>query len=332
MERGNQTFVTEFILVGLSQDPKTQAVLFGIFLVIYLCALMGNLLIITVIQVDSRLHTPMYFLLSNLSFLDITYTTVISPKMLSLFLSTTKTISFTGCMTQVYFYLFLGETECLLLAAMAYDRYVAICNPLRYTSVMNKVVCLKLAGVMWISCFVISLMDILITVQLPFCGPNQIDHFFCEAPFLLKLACADISTNVVVTVIGVSLFLIFPLALIVISYICIITTILRMRSVEGRHRAFSTCSSHLAVVFIFYGTAILLYTKPVSEDSTSDKIFSVFYTIVTPMLNPLIYSLRNKDVKRAIRKTIENSLLQSKLTTKGRLCCYGCFTLTIARF
>ncbi|XP_078542423.1 olfactory receptor 10A7-like [Lissotriton helveticus] len=321
MEKGNQSIVTEFILAGLSQDPKTQVILFVIFLLIYVCALMGNLIIITVIQVDSHLHTPMYFLLSNLSFLDITYTTVIAPQMLSLCLSTAKTISFAGCMTQVYFYLLLGETECLLLAAMAYDRYVAICNPLRYTSIMNKVACLKLAGVMWLCGIVISLIDILTLVQLPFCGPNLIDHFFCEAPFLMKLACADISMNEVVEVIGATLFLIFPLVLIVISYFCIITTILRMHSVEGRRRTFSTCGSHLAVVIIFYGTAMVLYTKPVSENSTSDKIVSVIYTNITPMLNPLIYSLRNKHVKKAIRKTIGTTLLQSKLTAEGRLCC-----------
>ncbi|XP_069062395.1 olfactory receptor 10A7-like [Pleurodeles waltl] len=305
MEKGNQSFVTEFILAGLSNNPTTEIILFVLFLVIYLCALTGNLLIVTVIQVDSRLHTPMYFFLSNLSFVDITYTSIIVPKMLELFLSPRKVISFVGCMTQVYIYLFLGETECLLLAAMAYDRYVAICNPLHYMIIMNKTACLKLAGIAWMCGFVISLIDIYITVRLPFCGPNYIDHFFCEIPVVLKLACADISLNEVIMVAGASLLLIVPLILVLISYFRIITAILKMHSVEGRRKTFSTCASHLVVVTIFYGTAMVLYMKPRSEHTTSDKAVSVFYTIITPMLNPLIYSLRNKDVKQAIGKTLE---------------------------
>ncbi|XP_069468396.1 olfactory receptor 2D3-like [Ambystoma mexicanum] len=304
MEMGNQSFVTEFVLTGLSKDPVVQVILFVLFLFIYLTSLMGNLLIITVTQMDSCLHTPMYFFLSNLSFLDITYTSIIVPKMLALFLSTRKTISYIGCMTQVYIYLFLGETECLLLVVMAYDRYVAICNPLRYAVIMSKMACFKMAGISWMCGLVISLTDIVITLKLPFCGPNQIDHFFCEIPVLLKLACADILLNEVVMVAGGSFLLLIPLTLILISYFRIISTILRMQSVESRHRAFSTCGSHLIVVSIFYGTAMYMYMRPRSKNSASDKAFSVFYTIITPMINPLIYSLRNKDVKRAIKKTL----------------------------
>ncbi|XP_069468395.1 olfactory receptor 2D3-like [Ambystoma mexicanum] len=304
MDKGNQSFVTEFILTGLSTDHKIEIILFVLFLFIYLATLMGNLVIIIVTQVDSRLRTPMYFFLSNLSFIDITYTSVIVPKMLNLFLSTRKTISFAGCITQVYICLFLGETECLLLAIMAYDRYVAICNPLHYATFMSKMACRKLAGVSWMCGFIISLTNILMTLQLPFCGPNRIDHFFCETPVLLKLACADIVASEVMMIVGTSVILCIPLLLILTSYCHIISTIVKMHYVEQRHKAFSTCGSHLMVVSIFYGTAMYMYMRPRSENSDSDKAFSVFYTIIIPMLNPLIYSLRNKDVKQAIGKTL----------------------------
>ncbi|XP_030047019.1 olfactory receptor 2D3-like [Microcaecilia unicolor] len=302
----NETFITEFILIGLSSDPKMALLLFQLFLVLYIVILLGNLMIITVVGLDPQLHTPMYFFLSNLSILDIAYTSTIVPKMLVNLLSIKKTISFNACATQIYMYLLLGETECLLLAVMAYDRYVAICNPLRYTSIMDKAVCLRLAATSWLTGFIISIIDVYFVFRLPYCGPNMIDHFFCEATVVLRLACADISVNEIVTLVGGALVLLVPLSLILTSYAHILAVILRIHSAEGRCKTFSTCASHIAVVTLFYGTAISMYMRPRPKGLTDgkEKMVSVFYTIVTPLLNPLIYSLRNQDVKRAIWKAL----------------------------
>ncbi|XP_078496141.1 olfactory receptor 2K2-like [Lissotriton helveticus] len=304
MKGANRSLGTDFILKGLSEDPKMNLILFFVFLSIYMTTLIGNSILIMVSKVDSRLHTPMYFLLSNLSFLDICYTTSIVPKMLVIFLLTHKTISYTGCAAQMYIHLSLGETECILLAVMAYDRYLAICNPLRYMTIMNRAACIRIAASTWISGFLLSIVHVASTLHLPLCG-NEINHFLCEVPAVLQLSCIDTFINeVVIFVVGV-LILLIPVFLIGVIYLRILVTILRIKSTEGRSKAFSTCASHLTVITIFYGTAIFMYMRPRSSHSPNfDKMVSVFYLIVTPMLNPMIYSLRNKDVKGAVQKSI----------------------------
>ncbi|XP_073529505.1 olfactory receptor 2D3-like [Phyllobates terribilis] len=299
----NSSTVTEFILIGLSTDPSIQVLLFHIFLIIYTFTLVGNFYLILSVRTDSRLHNSMYYFLSSLSFLDIFYTTIIVPKMLVNFLALEKTISFVGCALQVYFYLWLGETECILLAFMAYDRFVAICDPLRYNAIMNSVVCVWMIGASWLTGCIISSMDMYFTYRLTYCGPNIINHFFCEVPLLLQLSCTDISVNNVVKLVGGTVLLCVPLSLILISYFRIFVSIVRIRS--GRYKAFSTCISHLVVVTIFYGTAMFMYIRPKSlATEDTDKLMAVFYTVITPMLNPVIYSLRNKDVQRAMGRLV----------------------------
>ncbi|CAI9596665.1 unnamed protein product [Staurois parvus] len=297
----NQSTVTEFILLGLSSDPFIQILLFHIFLVAYMITLTGNFLLILAVKTDKRLHTSMYIFLSSLSFLDICYTSSIVPKTLVNFLSLRKSISFTGCAVQFFFSLFLGETECLLLAFMAYDRYVAICIPLHYNMIMNTTVSFRMISISWLTGCVISSVDTYFTFSLTFCGPNTINHFFCELPLLLQLSCSDISALNIIKLVGTTILLFIPLALILISYIRIITTVMTIRL--GRSKAFSTCISHLVVVVIFYGTAMFIWAWPFSSRDT-DKRVAVFYAVITPMLNPLIYSLRNKDVQKAIRQLI----------------------------
>ncbi|KAG8547467.1 hypothetical protein GDO81_028315 [Engystomops pustulosus] len=299
----NQSSVIEFILIGLSTDPSIQILLFHIFLIIYVSTLAGNALLIVAVRTDPRLHNSMYYFLSSLSFLDICYTSIIVPKMLENFLSLKKTISFTGCALQVYFYLFLGEAECILLAFMAYDRFVAICDPLRYNTIMSSVVCMWMIGGSWLTGCVISSMDMYFTYRLSYCGPNVINHFFCEVPLLLKLSCSDISVNNIIKVVGGTVLLCIPLSLILISYFKIFAAVIQIRS--GSYKAFSTCISHLVVVTIFYGTAMFMYIRPkqlATEDT--DKMVAVFYTVITPTLNPVIYSLRNKDVQRAMKRLV----------------------------
>ncbi|KAM8953786.1 olfactory receptor 2D3-like [Pelodytes ibericus] len=301
MERWNRSVVTEFILLGLSTDPNVQVLLFQIFLLIYVATLAGNLLLIVAVRTDKRLHSSMYLFLANLSSMDICYTTIIVPKMLADFLTERKSISVTGCAVQIYFYLFLGESECVLLAFMAYDRFVAICNPLHYNTVMNITTCIHMITAAWVTGCTISCIDQFFVYRLKYCGPNTIDHFFCEAPSLTKLACNDISLNNIVMWSGSTLLLLMPLVLILFSYVHIILCIVKIR--PGRSKSFSTCVSHVIVVVIFYGTSIFMYMRPMhSVRDATDKMVSVFYTIVTPMMNPLIYSLRNKDVQRALRR------------------------------
>ncbi|XP_077345295.1 olfactory receptor 2D3-like [Lithobates pipiens] len=305
MHVGNQSAVTEFILLGLSTDPLVQVLLFPIFLAIYMSTLIGNLLLIVAVKTDKRLHISMYFFLANLSFLDICYTSVIVPNMLVNFFAPMKRISFIGCTTQVFFYLLMGETECLLLALMAYDRYVAICNPLRYNMIMNTMLCLWMISMAWLTGCIISSIDLYFVFRLTFCGPNTINHFFCEAPLLLQLSCSDISSNNIVKLVGTAILAFIPLSLILFSYFRIITTIVRTHS--GKYKTFSTCVSHLVVVVIFYGTAMFMYVRPEHADTEdTDKRVAVFYTVITPMLNPLIYSLRNEDVKRAMRRLVRD--------------------------
>ncbi|XP_006864765.1 PREDICTED: olfactory receptor 13D1-like [Chrysochloris asiatica] len=306
---GNYSTVTEFFLVGLSQYPELQFSLFVLCLIMYLIILLGNSFLIIISILDSRLHTPMYFFLGNLSFLDICYTSSSIPSMLISFRSQRKSISFLGCALQMVFSLSLGSTECVLLAMMAYDRYVAICNPLRYMIIMNKILCAHMAAWSWIIGCANSLVQTVLTMVLPFCGNNVIDHLTCEILALLKLVCSDITINVLIMTVASVVLLMLPLLLIFISYVFILSSILRIKSAEGRKKAFSTCSAHLTVVILFYGSALFMYMKPKSKDTkTSDEIIVLSYGVVTPMLNPIIYSLRNKEVKGAVKKVLSRHL------------------------
>ncbi|XP_029460786.1 olfactory receptor 5V1-like [Rhinatrema bivittatum] len=303
MDRGNQTMVTEFILLGLSAQPETQVILFVIFLIVYMITLVGNILILTVVIIDHHLHTPMYFFLCNLAFLDICYSSMNVPNMIINFLSEKKTISFSACVAQMYISLSLGETECILLAVMAYDRYVAICNPLRYTVIMNRSICIKIAVITWISGFFLAVVHIAFTFQLPFCGHNQLNHFLCEVPAMLRLACADTTINeIVIFVVGV-IILMTPVSFILVSYIHVIRAILKISSADGRQKTFSTCASHLTAVTLFFGSAMFMYMRPRSSFTAEvDKRATVFYVVIIPMLNPLIYTLRNKEVKGVVKQ------------------------------
>ncbi|XP_058998260.1 olfactory receptor 13C7-like [Mustela lutreola] len=312
MEVANKSVLAGFVLLGLSDQPKLEKTFFVVILSMYLVILLGNGVLILVTALDSRLHTPMYFFLGNLSFLDICYTTSSIPLVLDGFLTPRKTISFSACTGQMFLSFAMGATECVLLGMMAFDRYVAICNPLRYPMVMSKATYVPMAASSWVAGGVNSLVQISLAVQLPFCGDNVINHFTCEILAVLKLACADISINVISMAVANVIFLGVPVLFIFVSYIFILTTILKIPSAEGRRKAFSTCSAHLTVVVIFYGAILFMYAKPKSKDplgadkqDVSDKLISLFYGVLTPMLNPIIYSLRNKDVKTAV-KTLVN--------------------------
>ncbi|KAM6469244.1 olfactory receptor 2A12-like [Liasis olivaceus] len=302
----NRTTVTEFLLLGLSSGPKTRLVLFGIFLVVYSITLTGNVIILMLIWLDSQLHTPMYFFLSHLSFVDIWYTSSTVPQLLTNLWTPKKTISFAGCGAQIYLFLGLAITECVLLAVMAYDRFVAICYPLRYTLIMNQKACIKLAAAAWLFGFLFAMVHAVQTLQMPYCGPNVINHFYCDILALLKLVCADTHFNeIIVFVVGV-LILLCPFCFILITYVHIVIAILKIRSTQGRHKAFSTCASHMSVVALFYGSGMFMYMRPGSSHSPDqDKMVSLFYSVVTPMFNPMIYSLRNKEVKGAMLKMLQ---------------------------
>ncbi|KAM7146157.1 olfactory receptor 5A1-like [Macrochelys suwanniensis] len=302
---GNQTEVTEFILLGLSNNPQLQSFLFLVFLVVYLITLLANMVIMLVIRADPHLHTPMYFFLSHLSFVDICYSSAIVPKMLVHFLAEHKTISVTSCIAQMFFIYLPAATEIFILSAMAYDRYAAICDPLRYMERMSKGICVQLVSGAWGIGFFHALLNTVFVLKLHFCGPNQINHFSCELPPLLQLSCTDTLTNQVVLLTSLVIFGLSTFVSTLISYIHIISTILRIRSGEGRRKAFSTCSSHLIVVGLLYLTVFFQYTKPSSVSSVGlDEMFSIQYSILTPMLNPIIYSLKNKEVKTAVRKML----------------------------
>ncbi|XP_043828597.1 olfactory receptor 1440-like [Dromiciops gliroides] len=299
----NSTGVTKFILLGFSDFPKLNVLLFVIFLVIYLVTLAWNVSLITLIKVDSHLHTPMYFFLSNLSFLDVCYVSSTAPKMLSDFFKKKKTISFGGCAAQYFIFSGMGLTECCLLAAMAYDRYAAICNPLLYTSIVSPTLCVWMVASSYMSGFFGSLIQLCSLLQLYFCGPNVIDHFFCDLPQLLVLSCSDtLSLQILKFVIAV-IFGVLSVLIIMVSYGHIVEAILKISSAQGRSKAFNTCASHLMAVTLFYGSGLFIYLRPSSNDSFShDKVVSIFYTMVIPMLNPLIYSLRNKEIKEALKR------------------------------
>ncbi|XP_026508266.1 olfactory receptor 8S1-like [Terrapene carolina triunguis] len=305
MSIANQTTVTEFILLGLFSDPQFQTFLFLVFLVIYLSTLGGNVAIMLVRRADSHLGTPMYFLLSHLSFSDICFSSVTVPKMLETLLSERKTISVSCCFAQMFFLLLSGCSEVFILSAMAYDRYAAICDPLRYMRTMSKRVCSQLVAGAWLIGSLYALINTLPLLALHFCGPNTINHFSCEFPSLVALSCSETFTNNMVFLTSALTIGLVSFSLTLGSYIHILTTILRISSVEGRRKAFSTCSSHLIVVGLCYGTGLFRYFRPNSVSSVVlDGLVSIQYSILTPMLNPLIYSLKNKEVKAALRRLL----------------------------
>ncbi|XP_043338722.1 olfactory receptor 4B1-like [Cervus canadensis] len=291
--------VTELIIAGLFQDPEVQRACFVVFLPVYLATVVGNGLIVLTVRVSKSLRAPMCFFLSHLSLVEISYSSTIVPKFITDLLSKIKTISLEGCVAQIFFFHLFGVAEIFLLTVMAYDRYVAICKPLHYTAVMSRPVCHRLLAASWLGGFSHSMVQIMITLQLPFCGPNVIDHYFCDLHPLFKLACTDTSVEGVVVLANSGLFSIFSFLLLVSSYIVILVS-LRNHSAEGRRKALSTCASHLTVVILFFGPAIFLYMRPAST-FTEDKLVAVFYTVVTPMLNPIIYTLRNAEMKVALK-------------------------------
>ncbi|XP_060108699.1 olfactory receptor 13H1-like [Heteronotia binoei] len=302
MNNNSEIMVTEFILLGLSNHPVAQAIFFWIVLVIYLINLLGNGLMVILIITDSHLHTPMYFFLSNLSFLDICYTSSSVPQALVTCTTERTTISFMGCMAQLYIGLYLGTTECVLLAVMAYDRFVAICSPLHYMVIMSWKVCVQMVIGAWGASLMLTLIPI-VTGSKQFCGSNIINHFTCEIQTVGRLTCGESHFIDVVSFISGAVALIVPFTFILVTYLRIGLAVWQIHSDQGWSKALSTCSSHLTVVGIFYGSAMSMYLQPKSKyTSDKDKMVSVFYGAVTPMLNPLIYSLRNKDVKRALQK------------------------------
>ena len=293
----------EFVLDGFGGGPQTQVLLFALFLVLYLVDVLGNLTMIVVITLDARLHSPMYFFLKNLSFLDLCYSSVIYPKALFDLMSSTKVITFAGCVTQFFFFSTMITTEGFLLAVMAYDHFMAICNPLLYPISMRPSVCALLVLVSYCGGCLNSILQASFTFTLPFCSSNHIDHFLCDVPPLLKLACADTSMNELVLFSICGLIIVGTTLVVLVSYGYITVTILRMRSGGGRHKLFSTCGSHMTAISLFYGTLFVMYAQPGAVASMEQgKVVSVLYTLVIPMLNPLIYSLRNKDVKDALQR------------------------------
>uniref|UniRef100_A0A4X2JVZ4 G-protein coupled receptors family 1 profile domain-containing protein n=2 Tax=Vombatus ursinus TaxID=29139 RepID=A0A4X2JVZ4_VOMUR len=300
----NHTVVTEFILLGIPHTEGMEIELFFVFLSFYFFTLLGNLTILLAIISSSHLHTPMYFFLCKLSIFDIFFPSVSSPKMLFFLSGNSHAISYGGCVCQLFFYHFLGCTECFLYTVMAYDRFVAICYPLRYTVIMNHKVCATLAmGTSFFGCIQATFLTSL-TFQLPYCGPNKVEYFFCDIPVMLKLACADTSALEMVGFISVGLMPFSCFLLILTSYSRIVCSILRIRSAEGRHRAFSTCSAHLMAILLFYMPVVLIYLQPTPNPWLNATV-QILNNLVTPMLNPLIYSLRNKEVKSSLRKVLQ---------------------------
>uniref|UniRef100_A0A8I6AIJ7 Olfactory receptor family 10 subfamily AK member 11 n=2 Tax=Rattus norvegicus TaxID=10116 RepID=A0A8I6AIJ7_RAT len=301
----NQSWVSEFILLGFSRDPMTNSILFLVFLIVYLSSVLGNGLIIMLVYLDTQLHTPMYFFLCTLSLFDMSYVTTTMPQMLVHLLAHSQTISFAGCWVQMYVFGALGITECTFFVVMAYDRYVAICYPLHYTVILSWGLCIRLAAGSWICGFLSSLFNTFFTMSLPYCGSNRVNHYLCEGPSVRSLACMDTHVLEMVDLILSVLLVVIPISLIVASYIRIAKAILKIKSTQGRCKAFSTCASHLTVVTLFYIPATYIYMKPNSSYSPEqDKQISLFYSAFTPLLNPVVYSLRNKDIKRAFLKVM----------------------------
>ncbi|XP_049991722.1 olfactory receptor 8K3-like [Alexandromys fortis] len=306
MQTHNLTVVTEFILMGITDRPELQAPLFGLFLIIYLITLVGNLGMIVLTMVDSRLQTPMYFFLRHLATVDLGYSTSVGPKMLRNFIVDQNTIPFYFCATQMFFFDMFIVAEFFILSAMSYDRYVAICKPLLYTVIMSQRVCWILVTIPYLYGIFVSLLLTIKIFTMSFCGPNVIRHFYCDGLPLLSLACSNTHEIEVIILILSAFNLLSSVLVVIVSYVFILAAILRMNSAEGKRKAFSTCGSHLTVVAIFYGTLIFMYLQPMSIHAfDTDKVTSIFYSQIIPMLNPLIYSLRNKDVKDSLKKTVE---------------------------
>ncbi|XP_053514621.1 LOW QUALITY PROTEIN: olfactory receptor 7D4 [Artibeus jamaicensis] len=306
MEVGNHTEVSEFLLMGLSEDPELQPFLFGVFLSMYLVTVLGNLLIMLAVSSDSHLHTPMYFFLSKLSFVDICFTSTTIPNMLVNIQTQSKAISYNGCLIQVYFFTVFIGMDNFLLTVMAYDRYVAICHPLHYMVIMKPHLCVLLVLLCWFVMSWVSLVHILLMRRLTFCAGTEIPHFFCELTQILKVACSDTFINNVFMFVFVALLGVIPVTGILYSYAQIVSSLMTMSSAGGKYKAFSTCGSHLTVVSLFYGTALGVYlSSAVTHSSLQNSVVSVMYTVVTPMLNPFIYSLRNTDMKGALRRLPE---------------------------
>ncbi|EPQ19519.1 Olfactory receptor 8H1, partial [Myotis brandtii] len=308
MDGRNNTNVSHFILMGLTDSEEIQLVLFTLFLLIYLTSVLGNAGMILIIRLDLQLHTPMYFFLSHLSFLDLIYSNVITPKTLENLLTSTKYISYISCFTQMYFFTFLGSTECFLLSSMAYDRYVAICNPLHYPVLMSKGLCCSLTFGSYFLGFINSIINALCMSRLRFCDSNVIHHFFCDTSPILALSCTDTQDIEIMIFIFAGSTLMVSVITICVSYLAILSTVLKITSTSGKQKAFNTCASHLLGVTIFYGTMIFTYLKPRQSYALGkDQVASVFYAIVIPMLNPLIYSLRNKEVKNALIRVMQKT-------------------------
>ncbi|XP_031214864.1 olfactory receptor 2B11-like [Mastomys coucha] len=309
----NGDFPDDFILMGLTKYPWLDLPLFFVLLTSYLFTLLGNIAIILVSQLDSQLQSPMYFFLTSLSFLDLCFTTTTVPQMLFNLQGPNKNITYIGCMAQAYVFHWLGCTECVLLGMMALDRYVAVCKPLRYSVIMDHRLCLQLSGTAWLTGLANSLLQSTLTTQLPLCGNRMLDHFFCELPGLIKMSCGDTTVNEITLAVVATFFIMGPLSMILVSYSYIAQTVFRMPSAAGRLKAFNTCSSHLLVVSLFYGPGIYIYMQP-SEDGSQDliKVLTLFYCVITPMANPFIYTLRNKDVIGALKR-----LLRKAISSKG---------------
>ncbi|XP_049739325.1 olfactory receptor 12-like [Elephas maximus indicus] len=301
----NYSALTEFFLLGFRTSPKIQILLFLVFLLAYMVTVVGNISMIVVVKVDSRLHTPMYFFLRNLSYLDLCYSTVIAPNTLANFLSKDKKISYNGCATQFFFFALFVGTEGFLLAAMAYDRFSAIRSPFLYTVRMSQQACVRLVVGSYVCGCINSMIQTGFTFSLRFCGENRLDHFFCDVPALIKISCVDTFVNEIVLFILSALIIIATTMVILVSYAYILSTVLRIPSTHGRSKTFSTCTSHISVVSLFYGTVFFMYAQPGAISSPEkSKIIAVFYTLIIPMLNPLIYSLRNREVKNAVKRIL----------------------------
>ncbi|XP_072494420.1 olfactory receptor 5AS1-like [Notamacropus eugenii] len=304
MTERNYTPPTEFIFIGFTDYPPLKIILFLLFLVICILTLVGNIGLIVLVNIDSNLQTPMYYFLSNLSFLDLSYSTAITPKMLANLLSCKKSISLYGCALQMYFFACFADAE--ILAAMAFDRYAAICKPLTYSTLMSRKVCVSFIVLAYFSGGMISLVHVSLTFRLPFCRSHVINHFFCDIPPLLALSCASTSLNELLLFASCSFIQTSTFVIIFISYFCILVTVLNIKSSEGRSNTFSTCASHLIAVTLFYGRLLFMYLRPTTKYSPdTDKVIAVFYTVVFPMFNPFIYSLRTKDMKNSLKKTLD---------------------------
>ncbi|XP_053439508.1 olfactory receptor 226-like [Nycticebus coucang] len=300
------TLVTEFILLGFPELHHLRGLLFGLFLTIYVVTILENLVVVGTIRASCQLHTPMYFFLANLSVLETLYTSVTVPKLLAGLLAQVSTISFSGCLTQLFLFLSLGSSECFLLATMACDRYLAICRPLHYPAIMDSRLCLHLALSAWLGGFLASFVSMALISQLRFCGPNIMNHFFCDISPLLWLSCSDTTAIEMLDFVAALAVLMTSLLVTTISYAHILATVLRIPRGPGRQKAFSTCASHLAVVAIFYTTTIFMYARPHAISSFDlNKLVSVVYSVVTPLLNPVIYCLRNHDIREALAKLLQ---------------------------